>query len=288
MLYSFHSHTAAALTDYDREIITQLSSSIPVIPFCTTSLSSVLTGFGAASPRLASFQPHTQLSLRMGLFRAPQTIATLRAEAADRFMRWREVERTLEDHQNYAAFGDGDKSKLMQQYIPPIHRRGTVTQYSIDVEKWNKATWEAMLSEDVARRLRETKSLHKSTSVSESGSLANSVLFTGAPCFAPALDPLHFRSLMVLSLSLFAPRRCLAATKPKLKTVDGTMDSTRSTLRASSPGPRFKRKQMAGEATKDNNNKCRTWRWSWGFGLALLCTGVGVGIGCMLSAIARA
>ncbi|KAL5492874.1 hypothetical protein ACEPAI_4322 [Sanghuangporus weigelae] len=270
--------TATPLTEQDREIVSILSSSIPVILVCTAALSSSVTSFShgvASPPKLASFQPHSQLSLRTGLFCSPQTISTLRIEAADRFMRWHEAERCVEN------------------IIPPIRsenklysftgqRRSTVTRYSSEAEeidKWNKAAWEVMLSEDVARRLRQTRSSEKPVSSLDSSSLANSILFRETPCFTPSLDPLHLRSLMLLSVSLFAPRSPLAFRPSRSKSRGMAMDETHSTVRprSSNSRGRSRKGQHKREAISD---RWRIWRW----GLALFCAGVG--IGCVLSAIA--
>ena len=67
---------------------------------------------------------------------------------------------------------------------------------------WDKAVWEtewdATLSRDVARRVREN-------TVTSSG--ASHVLATSAPCTPAVLDPFHVPSLVMFSLSLFTPLR---------------------------------------------------------------------------------
>lgn len=268
-----HTECISALTNQDREIISTLSSSIPVILFCTTSLSSAFASIALGPnppPKLASFQPHSQLSLRTGLFRSPQTISALRAEAADRFMRWREVERAIED----LTRPPSQRAEALKHYTSAGYRRPTVTQYSVDnekIERWNKATWEAMLSEDVARRLRQTK-----TAESEDlpYSQSNSVLFSTTPCFVPSLDPIHLRSLMLLSLSLLAPRSS-SKRVPRLEERDVCMEETRSTVR-----PCHSRSRSRGR--QEHNTKAERWRF-WRWGLAIFCAGIG--IGCILSTV---
>ncbi|EJC99567.1 uncharacterized protein FOMMEDRAFT_170237 [Fomitiporia mediterranea MF3/22] len=266
--------TATPLTQQDCEIISALSSAIPVVPFCTTSLSSALTPFSrglSSQPKLSSFQPHSQLSLRTGLFRAPQTVAALRAEAADRFMRWREVERAIED-----IAPPYRTSAISHAHGFAANRRSTITQYTGNpeaVEKWSKAAWETMLSEDVARRLQHDKI----NSSSGYNSLSNSVLFTGAPCFSPALDPLHFRSLVLLSMSLLSPRPPSLSQSPRLKTESATLDDTLTTARPSLSRSQSRRGKGGTDA---GNGGWRVLRWS----LALFCAGIG--IGCVLSALA--
>ncbi len=65
---------------------------------------------------------------------------------------------------------------------------------------WDKAAWEtewdATLSRDVARRLRE----NTATSAPSQTHVARN-----APCTPALLDPFHIPSLMMLSLSLFTP-----------------------------------------------------------------------------------
>jgi hypothetical protein len=118
--------------------------------------------------------------LRTGLFRSPETLAALRCEATDRFLRWREVERAV-----------GEIHSGRQE------RQGA---YTGKAPKWSKAEWEAEwdvnLSQDVARRLHEDTSTAQDGPFGEprSGWVGN-----------PAYDPLHLPSLFVFSMSLFGP-----------------------------------------------------------------------------------
>lgn len=252
--------------------MSSLSSSVPVILVCTAALSTNVTSFShgmTSPPKLASFQPHSQLSLRTGLLHSPQTISVLRVEAADRFMRWREAERCLEGGFHLI------RNEKSESYFSANQRRSTITRYSADaeeIEKWNKATWEAMLSEDVARRLRQTRSSEKSTCYSDS-SLAGSRPFTETSCFSPSLDPLHLRSLMLLSVSLFAPRSALSLRSSRSRSKNMNIDETRSTVR-----PRRSNSRARSRTTI--SDRWHIWRW----GIALFCAGVG--IGCVLSAMA--
>ncbi|PAV18180.1 hypothetical protein PNOK_0666600 [Pyrrhoderma noxium] len=151
--------TATPLTTQDHAIIAALSSKVPVIPFSTTSLSSPLSfsRYEGTPPRLASFQPQSHPALRTGLFRSPQTVASLRNEATDRFMRWREVERVIK-----SMDASPDATAFSKLYIDGMthalsHRRLTVTQSGVAAGMWSKALWETQLSEDVARRLLSEK-----------------------------------------------------------------------------------------------------------------------------------
>ncbi|KAI5117684.1 hypothetical protein M0805_003474 [Coniferiporia weirii] len=258
--------TATPLTAQDHAIISGLASSIPIIPFSTASSSTALSFARHANvqPKLSFFQPRSHYSLRLGLFRSPQTLSALRAEAADRFMRWREVERAVADMSPLTARSG------------PMQRRGTITGTINKDWGWSKAAWEVSLSEDIARRMRlirphPHRTPESSTEKSECGSTAaadgsgDTVLGRVAPCFAPALDPLHLRSLMVLSLALLAPRRLDAGASASAKAVSASTSTIKSTPTSTS-GPASGARDGWG-----------VWRW----GLAIMgvfCAGVGIGL----------
>ncbi|EGO26816.1 hypothetical protein SERLADRAFT_464293 [Serpula lacrymans var. lacrymans S7.9] len=125
---------------------------------------------------LSSFCPRSGVALRSGLFRSPETISMLRFEAAERFLRWREVEREVKNiaQSRKDVFGPAVKPKSEE----PV---------------WDKAEWEAQwdhtLSKDVTRRLREDT-------------------ITARPVISmPCMSSLHFPSLFLFSLSLLEPAR---------------------------------------------------------------------------------
>ncbi|KAG9308341.1 hypothetical protein JVU11DRAFT_12107 [Chiua virens] len=126
-------------------------------------------------PHMASFRPSSSSALRHGLFRSPETLSSLRYEAAERFLRWREVERAVE-------------------HIAASHRE--TAYYSEKPQGWDKARWEAeweiRLSQDVATRNRENTVTARPDAI-------------GPPL--PCVDPLHISSLLSLTLSLFDPMR---------------------------------------------------------------------------------
>jgi hypothetical protein len=101
----------------------------------------------------------------------------LRSEAADRFLRWREIERAA------GTVHESRSNARSQQGVA-----------------WDKAAWEtewdATLSRDVARRLRE----NTATSAPSQAHQAKN-----APCTPAVLDPFHIPSLVMCSLSLFTP-----------------------------------------------------------------------------------
>ncbi|TFY64575.1 hypothetical protein EVG20_g5896 [Dentipellis fragilis] len=168
----------------ERTIIDRLSAHIPIITLPPVASHS------RQRLKLSAFRPASAYALRAGLFRSPETLALLRSETADRFLRWREVERAVNivRRTKYNAPSPDHKPKGA---VPVGEKRGGAGA------TWNKADWEAewdaTLSRDVARRLRE-------------GTI------TGAPprpihhsCAPIAVDPLHLPSLLVFSMSLWTP-----------------------------------------------------------------------------------
>lgn len=127
---------------------------------------------------MSSFYPLSASALRHGLFRSPDTLLSLRYEAAERFLHWREVERAVES-------------------IHTGHRE-TIRDISEKLPVWDKARWEAewepQLSRDVASRLQEDTVISKSINAS---------------CWAEPvfIDPLHFSALVTFCLSLFGPAK---------------------------------------------------------------------------------
>lgn len=130
-------------------------------------------------PHMSSFCPSSTSALRHGLFRSPETLSSLRYEAADRFLHWREVERAVEEihaaHREIALHIHSEKSP------------------SWDRAKW-EAEWEARLSHDVATRAREDTITERPLPINRQA----------APS---ALDPLHFSSLIAFTFSLFVPAK---------------------------------------------------------------------------------
>jgi hypothetical protein len=169
--------TTSAPSPLEYSLIDSLSQHIPII---------VLPTIPRHSSHLSSFRPATSRALRSGLFNSPETLSTLRLEAADRFLRWREVERTV-----YSLSTD---PVLVSPVRPHSHPRRS-TKGSI---RWNKAEWEAeweySLSREVARR--------RSTIVAPSASPTISHAHR-----SPSFDPLHLPSLIMFSLSLLNPLR---------------------------------------------------------------------------------
>ncbi|KAG2345242.1 hypothetical protein BDR05DRAFT_880778 [Suillus weaverae] len=119
-------------------------------------------------PHMSSFRPRSAAALRNGLFRSPETLSSLRYEAAERFLRWREVECAVEE-------------------INASHRE--TVSLSSNEAFWNKAKWEAewesRLSQDVAISCERE----------------DPARVPEQQCF----DPLHLSSLLSFSLCLLDP-----------------------------------------------------------------------------------
>jgi len=161
-----------SLSQRHRAIIDGLGAHIPVVVL-------PLTGLPRARLPVSTFRPSSTHALRAGIFRSPETVNLLRSEAADRFLRWREIERAA----------------------CTIHESRTDTR-SQQGAAWDKVAWAiewdaTLLSRDVARRLREN------TATSASG--PGQVRTKNAPCTPAVLDPFHIPSLVMFSLSLITP-----------------------------------------------------------------------------------
>lgn len=140
---------------------------------------------------MSSFRPSSSSALRNGLFRSPETLSSLRYEAAERFLRWREVERAVEN-------------------IAASHRE-TAYYIAEKTQEWDKARWEAewemRLSQDVAARARDNTVISR----------PQDAISPPVPC----VDPLHLSGLLSLTLSLVEPVRdrlntCMSRTLAKL------------------------------------------------------------------------
>lgn len=156
----------------ENELIDMLAPHIPVVVF-RHGLDQ--TRF-PPRPHMSSFRPSSPSALRNGLFRSPETLSSLRYEAAERFLRWREVERAVEN-------------------IAESHRE-TAQYIAEKPQGWNKAEWEAewetRLSQDVATRTRENTVTARPDAISPP---------------SPCVDPLHLSGLLTLSFSLLEPVR---------------------------------------------------------------------------------
>jgi hypothetical protein len=189
-----------ALSSLEHFIIDSISPQIPIIILPHPSTSTHARYPSALSQKLSSFRPSSALALRTGLFRSPETLSTLRSEAADRFLRWREVERAVDEIHSVRRVRE-DERKLTQHHL---HRNDSHNH----TRAWSKAKWEAEwetgLSREVAQRLREdTITAHdtRTSGPSNTSTAPPHVMWMGNTEF----DPLHIPSLFLFSLSLFGP-----------------------------------------------------------------------------------
>lgn len=159
-----------ALSQRQRAIIDGLGAHIPIVVL-------PLKGLSRARLPVSAFHPSSSQALRVGIFRSPETLNLLRSEAADRFLRWREIERAA----------------------CTVHELRKHTRSQQGAAAWDKAAWEtewdATLSRDVARRLRENTAM----------SGPSQLHAQDAPCVPAALDPFHVHTLVMVSLSLINP-----------------------------------------------------------------------------------
>lgn len=179
--------TPTSPTHFDTSLVEQLSSHIPVIglpPFPPSRRS---------SHHLSSFRPADSSALRSHLFRSPETLASLRMEAADRFLRWREVHRV----HNALTLSVVTTSPTVLKAHPPSPAK----------TRWNKADWEAEWDYKLSKEVSDLHTLAppppspiKPPSPSNSSSCA--------AYYSPTtFDPLHLPSIFAFSLSLLAPLR---------------------------------------------------------------------------------
>ncbi|KAI6145178.1 hypothetical protein BKA82DRAFT_4170674 [Pisolithus tinctorius] len=129
-------------------------------------------------PHMSSFCPSSASALRNGLFRSPETLLSLRYEAAERFLHWREVERAVES---------------IHTSNREIAHRFLASAPSWDKAKW-QAEWESRLSHDVATRSREDTVTSRPVNM----------VHRPVPSM---VDPLHFSSLIAFSFSLLNPAK---------------------------------------------------------------------------------
>ncbi|KAF8576272.1 hypothetical protein K439DRAFT_1664680 [Ramaria rubella] len=174
--------TSCPPTPLETSLLSKLATHIPVISIPSPSLPHASRSSSRARTRRAtvtapSFRSSTPAHLRTTLFRRPAALHTLRRQAAERFLWWREVETAK--HQTDPL------DKLLGNRQP---------NDDLPIEKWD---WEARLSHDVA--LARAAMEPKMSSPSEPHA---------CPPYANlSFDPLHIPSLFLLSLSILRPLR---------------------------------------------------------------------------------
>ena len=242
----------ADMTQYEHKLISELSTHVPlvVLPSLQASSSLARTYITHQSPysrrpslqglnigpydtlrgaKLASICPHSAHALRTHLLRSPEALSTLRLEAAERFMRWREVERAV-GHVLGDTTPPSDRESTERTPIvsrgegPGKRKRTTVAQ------RWSKARWEEEweggLATDVAKtlRARRVKGMERRSTVrgparprltplcTDVGvGTMNSPVCEDTPSSAAHFDPLHLPSLLAFSFSLLGPLKARIA-----------------------------------------------------------------------------
>ncbi|PFH51159.1 hypothetical protein AMATHDRAFT_143228 [Amanita thiersii Skay4041] len=181
---------SSALDYVDRRLISEIGPFIPIIVLPSLSTGSYGPAEETWRPMpISSFRPATLGALRSGLFHSPETLSQLRSQAADRFLRWREIECAVAD-----IFAE---------------REGRL---SADAKKerwspsstWDKAKWESEwmpnLSVDVAKRMRQG-TITQRTLRRNLSPLPGITTTQGSATY----DPLHLPSLVIFSMSLLSP-----------------------------------------------------------------------------------
>ncbi|TFK29419.1 hypothetical protein FA15DRAFT_663956 [Coprinopsis marcescibilis] len=161
----------SAPTPLDRLIIDSLGGDIPIIvlssassnttssvssssnhsPVIPSSTSTFISSFARTlNSKLSSFRPFNAVSLKHGLFQSPEVINTLRMEASERFMRWREVELAVSGVLSKRA-------RLAPVQAPPLRTRGLKPSWDRwDKDKWER-DWMEDFSKDVSVRLQQAR-----------------------------------------------------------------------------------------------------------------------------------
>ncbi|KAI0634606.1 hypothetical protein C8Q77DRAFT_1157401 [Trametes polyzona] len=281
----------------EKSLIDILSPHIPIIVLPLASASRdppPNVSYKVHNPHISSFRPASIDALRTGLFRNPSTLAALRAEAASRFLRWREVERAVRRvQQGVRSPSSSQTSSSLKTPMPP-HAHPA----SMDDDRkgwWDKGAWEAEwegeLSQEVALHLRRRRRSVPLSSLPTMTHLPRQTSYfhrapadlatpmpreahpdegrlVSPPCAGPAsFDPLHLPSLFVFSFSL------LGALRTRVFRSLGFSGSKNRTPRQS--------RTLSIEGKQDGHSGTRGFGHTFGLGLALVsafCAGVGIGL----------
>ncbi|KAF5350463.1 hypothetical protein D9756_008620 [Leucocoprinus leucothites] len=204
----------SAPTPLDRFLITELGNQIPLIILPRLHSHSTHDTVPVNNDKLSAFRPSTAFALRSGLFNSSETLSLLRSEAADRFLRWREVERTVSHiHQPHVA--SNPTEQVLEQHTTEDEGSSIYSTSQMKKEKWDKAKWEseylASFSHDVAKRRRgatitRRQASQRSPKLESFDHDDDEESAIRADSCAP-LDPLHLPSLFLFSISLLNPLR---------------------------------------------------------------------------------
>ncbi|KAJ2919739.1 hypothetical protein MD484_g632, partial [Candolleomyces efflorescens] len=211
----------------------QSHNTVPAYPEISSSVRKALT---AAPLVLSSFRPRNAVALKNGLFHSPETLATLRMEAAGRFLRWREVERVVRGLHG----GDSTTTLYSSSYTRGLSKergsrkragdeRAQIGWRGWDKEKWER-DWMTDFSRDVAVGVKERSMLlgegtHSGEEDQQEDGVrsdAEGTLAEGneegdeldekhaapriiAYAHSHSFDPLHFPSLFLFTMSMLGP-----------------------------------------------------------------------------------
>jgi len=207
-----------APTLLDLEIVSALSTHIPLIILPRLHGPRRDAGFKdndetevfVPPPKLSAFRPPSAVVLRNGLFHSPETVALLRSEAADRFLKWREVERSVEgilcainaDNERGGGlprmlkkrrFGERDWKKQRDKKGDPIRGRIASEEETYAAVEgggggWSKAKWEAEWLENFSKDVDEVRRKREMTITEKDFLLPRGQVpdtTTGSPLFDP-------------------------------------------------------------------------------------------------------
>lgn len=155
------------LSTQERTLIETVGSHIPTIILPPTA-----GNHTRQQLPLSSVRPSTPLALRKALFRSPHSLSVIRAEAAERFLSWRELQ-----HSDALPH-------------PPLSSRPALSR--------------KMRSTNSTRRV-NARSNQASKSDRGPPAHVSKPEDSLAPTSCVTLDPLHLPSLLAFSISLFTP-----------------------------------------------------------------------------------
>ncbi|KAF8799724.1 hypothetical protein BYT27DRAFT_7227712 [Phlegmacium glaucopus] len=214
----------SAPTLLDLSIIESLESHIPIIVLPRLSgphRGPNTPGVEKRKFKLSSFKPTSAVALRTGLFHSPETVALLRGEAVDRFLRWREVERAVKeiksagkrkrDQEQETTTGRWTKAQWELEWMEShsLHvarriREGTITQRAVErtLNHQREPNHQLLSTDYLSGHLRGHDD--DSPNVYDPNEEKNEH-YQGSPSSSISSDPLHLPSLFFFSLSLFVP-----------------------------------------------------------------------------------
>lgn len=213
----------------DLSIIASLESHIPIIVLPRLSgphRGPNTLGNEKKKFKLSSFKPTSAVALRTGLFHSPETVALLRGEAVDRFLRWREVERAVREIRSSGKRKRDSEPETTTQvwtkaqwemewmenhslHVAKRMREGTITQGAVE-KTWSrsKESDHQLLSTDSPSEVEHLNNHDGDFPNMYDSNEEKNEHYHGPslhPSSSISLDPLHLPSLFFLSLSLFVP-----------------------------------------------------------------------------------